>query len=230
MQIAMMAVMALSLLTAVIVVVIMSIRLFCRTMSVSRYAGKAALGFSREDTFDIPLRFGYFSIFSCGHSPHVFNVVYGRIDDRTLYSFDYCYEVGHGTRRLARHYRVIVLDAENLKSDLLMWSDLDVEAAPLSVRQVRGRYGNWSYTGSEKLAALLWRVFGEDRDYGISVEMANGWMLFCVPFALSGGLGQTDLIEKCRETTERICKLWGEEDMPERQVDQNNRLEKAPPS
>ena len=210
-----MVVLALSFFTAIIVVIVMSVRLFYRTLSIARYADKAGLSFSREDGFEIPLKFGFFVFFSCGHSPRVSNIVYGRMNGSSIYAHDFCYEVGHGTRRLTRYYRVVIIDVPEVSSDLLMWNDIDAAAAPMSIRQISGRYGNWSYAGRRELAECLWHEFSEIADCGVSFEITGGHLLLCVPFAHGKEIQHSELVDRCWNVAQKIRKVGEQCDIEE---------------
>lgn len=188
----------------VLIVVLMARRHYSRTSDILSYAKEVELDFCREDEIDLSLKYGFLSFFTCGHSPRISNVVQGIIRNYKSCIFDYCYEVGHGTRRLARRYRVVIFEEIDCDTELLMWSDYDFEAAPLSVRQFFGRFGDWSYTGDSDAAEKIWCKFDDVADLGISFEISSRSISFYLPFVSDDRLALSDFVERCVEVVEEL--------------------------
>ena len=60
-----------------------------------------------HDRLSLLDRLGGLYLMQLGHAARVFNVLYGRRDDRRVIAFDYCYETGAGTE-LVTHRRSVV--------------------------------------------------------------------------------------------------------------------------
>jgi hypothetical protein len=133
--------------------------------------------FSREDPFDIPQRYRDFVLISCGHSPRAFNVMYGQVESWTLRSFDFRYEVGHGTRRMSRLYSVVAIDTQLKLPDVMMWNDGDSDNAPLEIRQVDGHIGRWSFAGDAKFAEQLCDFAHNENFENLSLQTYNNTLL-----------------------------------------------------
>jgi len=152
-----------------------------RTRMLARKAHELDLRFSDQDPFDVPRRYADFAIVGCGHSPRAHNVTYGRLDGLVVRAFDFRYEIGHGTRRAARHYNVVVMEADAALPSILMWNDADVEYAPIALRQGQGRVACWRVLGAESLAAQLGYACNAQADYGISMQTIDRALMLCVP-------------------------------------------------
>lgn len=169
------------LLAAVVSVVVMGIRQRRRCQRLSQQAHGSGLRFAAEDPFDVPLRYRHFALIDAGHSPRAHNVTYGRLHGLPVRAFDFRYEVGHGTRRLTRHYAVVVVETEQSLPAVLLWNREDLEAAPLTVRHCRHCLGPWVCDCiTEPIAKLAAGVssFGEA---GGSIQTRNGTVLLCGP-------------------------------------------------
>jgi len=166
-----------ALIAAVISFVVMGVFHEKRTRKISAMAFARSARFSREDPFDIPQRYRDFVLISCGHSPRAFNVTYGQVDFWTLRSFDFRYEVGHGTRRLSRLYSVVVIDTHLKLPDVMMWNDSDSDNAPLEIMQIDGHIGRWSFAGDAKFAAKLCDFAQKDGFENLSLQIYNNTLL-----------------------------------------------------
>lgn len=171
------AILIVALIAAVIFFVMMGISHEKRTRKLSAMAFVRSARFSREDPFDIPQRYRDFVLISCGHSPRAFNVTYGQVDRWTLRSFDFRYEVGHGTRRMSRLYSVVVIDTQMQLPNVMMWNDSDSDNAPLEIRQVDGHIGRWSYAGDAEFAAELCNFAQKDGFENLSLQIYNDTLL-----------------------------------------------------
>jgi hypothetical protein len=113
------------LVAAVISFVVMGLAKVRRSRSLARAAHQRGNRFFRDDPFDVPRRYAKFALISSGHSPCAHNVTDGRLGGRSARAFDFRCELGHGTRRITRHYSVLVVGAAECPHRLLMWSDAD---------------------------------------------------------------------------------------------------------
>lgn len=135
--------------------------------------------FSADDPFDVPRRYADFALICGGHSPKADNVIYGRLGGRRVRAFDFRYEVGHGTRRMTRHYAVVVVEVERDLPRVLMWNDDDAESSPLPTRSADGHIACWSYRGDPEAAVALKNALGDLMSEGASVQTCGtGLMLF----------------------------------------------------
>jgi hypothetical protein len=125
-----------------------------------------------------------FGLIRSGHSPRAYNVLYGRCDGIPVRLFDFRYEIGHGTRRLARHYAVVVAEASVESRNVVLWHQSDAEGAPLETRQVDGYVENWSYRGDDGSARALAQACQDLTGLGLSVESHEQAVLFCRPVSL----------------------------------------------
>ena len=172
-----MLILVVALIAAVISFLVMGILHEKRTRKISAMAFACSFRFSREDPFDIPQRYRDFVLISCGHSPRAFNVTYGQVDSWTLRSFDFRYEVGHGTRRMSRLYSVVVIDTQLKLPDVMMWNYSDSDNAPLEIMQVDGHIGRWSFTGNAKFTGQLCDFAQKEGFENISLQICNNTLL-----------------------------------------------------
>jgi len=131
-----------------------------RTRRLARLAHEQGRRFFRDDPYAVACRYAGFAMISCGHSPRAHNVTDGRLEGRPIRAFDFRCELGHGTRRVTRHFRVAAADLPAPPGDLLMWHDSDSEFAPLAARDSEGRLGAWNYRGRTDLAAAVAGALG----------------------------------------------------------------------
>ena len=113
----------------------------------ARAAHEAGLLFSGEDPFDVSRRYADSALLGAGHAGRATNVTYGRVGGLPVRAFDFRYEIGHGTRRQARHYAVVAVEALGPVAPLLLWRWRDADLAPLAVRQATQRLGEWDARG-----------------------------------------------------------------------------------
>lgn len=167
------------LLIAVISFAVMALMQVRRTRLAKRDAQKLNMRFSPEDPFDIPHRYGDSVLVTSGHSPWATNVTYGRVAGRRVRAFDFRYEVGHGTRRMTRHYAVVVIETDYQLPHLLMWHDADAQFSPVQVRTSDGHIGYWEYCGDSELAETLSDVCKTTGSEVISLQTCGkGLMVF----------------------------------------------------
>ena len=166
--------------TACVSFAVMGLMQSRRTRRLRREAHELGLRFSVDDPFDVLRRYADFALIGCGHSARAGDVTYGRLGARVVRAFNFRYEVGHGTGRTARHYNVVIIEAEESSARLLMWNDNDSGAAPLQARAPDGHVGRWSYRGNAQLAAALAEIGAETDDRKAESYQANetGLMVF----------------------------------------------------
>jgi len=152
-----------------------------RTRRIARKAHEMGMRFSSDDPFDMPRRYAGFALMGSGHSPKAGNVTYGRLDGQPVRAFDFRYEVGHGTRRLTRHYSVIVSETDTPTPPVLMWHEQDAECAPLAVRSSDRQTACWRYVGSEAIASALAEACMPLAEDGLSLQIFGTAVMFCVP-------------------------------------------------
>ncbi|MFP3937207.1 MAG: hypothetical protein ACLFVW_02615 [Phycisphaerae bacterium] len=166
---------------AVVSVVVMGIRQRRRRLRLSQQAHGSGMRFAAEDPFDVPLRYRHFALIDAGHSPRAHNVTYGRLHGLPVRAFDFRYEVGHGTRRLTRHYAVVVVETGRSLPPVLLWNREDLEAAPLAVRHCRRCLGPWVCGDVTEPARKLAAAAASYGEAGGSVQTRNQALLLCGP-------------------------------------------------
>lgn len=193
MQIAFVAILIVALLLALISFTIMGLKHLAHMKALARYAHQRGIHFSREDPFDVPIRYGQFAIISCGHSPRAYNVMYGQLGRWAGRAFTFRYEVGHGTRRTTRHYGIVVLEINPSDgSDLpgvLMWNNGDDQQAPLEVRYGEGDVLCWRFVGNADLAEVLAQSAPALGKKGLNMQIRGNLLMLAMP---AFGPGQWD--------------------------------------
>ncbi len=152
-----------------------------RRRKLAGLAHQLEMKFAPEDPFDIPRRYMDFGLIRSGHSPRAYNILYARREGLVVRLFDYRYEIGHGTRRLTRHYVVLVVESNAWQPNVVLWHQADAEGAPLETRQVDGHVGQWSYRGADARACELAQACQELSDLNVSIETHDNAVLFCRP-------------------------------------------------
>ena len=132
-----------------------------RAGRLARKAHEHRMNFAKSDPFDIPLRYRNLALVAAGHSGHANNVTYGRLQGWPVRGCDFRYESAHGTRRLTRHYSLVLMETDLELPPLLMWHEQDLDAAPVSLRQSTLQQGAWVCVGDGALARRLAQAFGE---------------------------------------------------------------------
>jgi hypothetical protein len=171
------------LLAAVVSFVVMGLRQRRRRRRLARDAHAAGLRFAAEDPFDVPRRYRRFALVEAGHGPQAHNVTYGRVHGLPIRAFDFRYEVGHGTRRLTRHYGVVVAETGLRLPSTLLWNRQDLEAAPLVARRCRRPLGPWTCAGQDELVAKLASAAAGFGEKGGSIQTEEGTVMLCAPAA-----------------------------------------------
>lgn len=196
MQIAFVVILMMTLLAASISFTVMGLRHWAHTKSLARHAHKRGILFSREDPFDIPIRFGEFAIISCGHSPRAYNVMHGQLGRWGVRAFTFRYEVGHGTRRTARHYGIVVVEMNCELSDVLMWNTSVDDQVPLEVRNSNGQVLCWSFVGSKKMADVVSSSALGLGEKGLSIQIRENYLMLAMPDFGSGQWDYTSWIDE----------------------------------
>ncbi len=166
---------------AVVYFVAMALVQLHRTRALAAEASRRQMHFDAGDPFDIPRRYSNFALMSSGHSPQAANVTYGHIDSRPVRGFDFRYEVAHGTRRMTRHYGVIVAELKTPLGALIMWNDQDIQTAPLALQQADGRTGRWIYKGENELPHVAADCFASLADQGLGLEIHGSTLMAFMP-------------------------------------------------
>lgn len=192
---------------AIVSIAVMGLCRRRRTKALARKAGEMGMRFSADDPFDVPRRYGNFTVISSGHSPCASNVTYGRLNRRVVRAFDFRYELGHGTRRTTRHYGVIVLETEIHLPEVLMWNERDAESIPLCAIQPDGRIGCWSYCGSEELASVLLVTAGPLAADAAGMQISRMVLMVHVP-AGAGGKDYTSYLDSVAAMVEMLCETF----------------------
>ena len=152
-----------------------------RLMALARTAHEMGMRFSPDDPFDMTRHYSEFVLASAGHSGRAENVIFGRYEGWILRTFDYYFEVGHGTRRLSRRYSVIATDTDLDLPDLLMWSADDTDHVPLAVGDPVGRAGQWMVISGMKFAPTMAEAFGNYSDKPVDLQINNRSVMICSP-------------------------------------------------
>lgn len=180
-----------------------------RSRRLSRWSHEQGLRFSREDPFDVAVRYAGFALFDGGHSARAENVTYGRLDSMPLRIFDLRFEVGHGTRRVVRRYDVAVVETPDPLPGLLLWDERDLEAAPLAAQVCDGQVGGWRYGGPAAAARAAAGAL-DAPDAPVHVQTLDGKIAAARPLAPRGGhAGQTERLR-------RLVAALGAPDEPNR--------------
>jgi hypothetical protein len=179
-QTALSALLVLVLVAAVISFAVMGLWHSRRARRTARLAAEMGLRFDQSDPFDVPGRYAAFALISGGHSPCVGNVVHGRLSGRQVRAFDFRYEIGHGTRRVGRHYGVVVMQAPGAP-EMLAWHQDDLDLAPLAARQARTRVAQWVCGGDMAASQRLTEGAGVLGELHASLQTIGELAMVCVP-------------------------------------------------
>ncbi|MBI5723525.1 MAG: hypothetical protein HZA50_06170 [Planctomycetes bacterium] len=182
-----------SLATAVVSFVVLGLRRWRRTAGLAARAQSMGLRFSPDDPFDVPRRYRQFPVICSGHSPLAENVSYGRVDGWPVRAMQFHHENGHGTRRLTKHYSIIIFELGFPLPAATLWNDRDLADAPLEVRPASGRLDCWAYGGDAEFARLFTRLAGNLGKDGFSVQTLGQSIFFSVVEKRTGGF-YTDYI------------------------------------
>ncbi|MBS3735107.1 MAG: hypothetical protein KGY99_09305 [Phycisphaerae bacterium] len=128
----------------------------------------------------MPRRYGRMALLSSGHSPRARDVTHGHVAGRGVRAFDFRCEAGHATRRVTRHYSVLV--AEGVEAPrVLMWHVEDLALAPLAAREGRTVAAPWRCVGEPSAAEQLAHAAGALGERPVSMEVRDGKLLLCAP-------------------------------------------------
>lgn len=169
------------LMASVVSFVVMGWRQWRRTGFLARKAHEMKLHFSAVDLFDVPRKYGDFTLVSNGHGQRACNVTHGYICSCPVRAFDLRYEVGHATRRMTRHYAVIAVQTRKNLGDLVMWHVDDAQSPPLAISFTVETVGKWICRGDIGLARAVVGVSEPLSDRCASVEVRGDTMMFCLP-------------------------------------------------
>jgi hypothetical protein len=204
-----MAILVLALLAAGISFLAMGMVQWYRARELAGFSHERSLRFSRDDPFELPVRFGQFALLACGHSPSASNVAYGQCGAWSVKAFDFRYEVGHGTRRMGRYYSVVLIDTSLFLPEVLMWNTADADNAPLGVRQNDGQTGCWVYTGNGVLAEILKDAAGSLGQRGLSLQAHGCVLLLALPTGRRKHLRYNDWLDEGLEIADRLERSEG---------------------
>lgn len=160
-------------------------------MNLARRAMDLGLRFSVEDPFDVVCRYADFALIRSGHSPNAHNFTYGQLEGWPVRTFDFRYEVGHGTRRTMRRYSVILLQTRLPLASVLIWQEAPArmgrqwvldgpDFAPIAVKDVDGQIGPWKYVGDGQLGARLAEVYREVAQAGTCIQVQGSTILIAL--------------------------------------------------
>ena len=167
-------------------------------------AQSLGLEFSATDPFAIAQLFSDFTLVGAGHGARAVNVAHGRLDDRRVRAFTLVYEVGHGLRRAARSYSVVVAEIEPGLERGLIWQRRALAQAPLQVGSDGHVVGDWFCTGSEAAAERLAEACGAFGELPVSAEVAREWLMVFTP-ADPDEHAYAKLLELLPSACRRLC-------------------------
>jgi len=169
------------LLASVFSFVVMGLRRRRRINALARKAHEMRMRFSPADPFDLAHRYGALDLISSGHSARADNVTHGRLEGWPVRAFDFSYELGHGTRRLTRHYGVVVAETDLHLPPILLWHEKDLQAAPMAARRCDQRLACWACAGQESVASVLADACWPLADRLASMQCHNSTVMVCIP-------------------------------------------------
>ena len=168
-------------LAAVVWFAVLGIRQARRAKALARCANEMGMLFSMEDCFSLPRRYADFLLMSGGHSGRACHVAHGRGGGFPVKVFDFHYELGHGTKRLAERRRIVSLETNRLLPQLLMWDPRQVVLAPLTIQVSDGRVGEWLFRGRADLASAVTEVWADTPMEGACLESRGTTLLLSAP-------------------------------------------------
>jgi len=174
------------LLVAVLVIamlsfVVMGVRQRQRRYALRKAAVEMGLAFSSADAEALPLKYDNLAMVGIGHSRRAENIASGSIGHWRVRIFDFRFEVGHGVRRLTRHYCVSLTDLPEHNGDVLMWHSRDIDHAPLRLKASGQTAGQWIYLGDEAAAHRLAHACASLADSETSMELSANVLMVCCP-------------------------------------------------
>jgi len=161
--------------------VVLGMRQARRAKALARRANETGMLFSAEDCFGLPSRYADFLLISGGHSGRACHVAHGRVGGLPVKVFDFHYELGHGTRRLAARCRIVSLETDRSLPPLLMWDPRQAVLAPLTVQLSDGRIGELLFRGRADLAAAVTDVWAGTPMAGACIESRGATLLLSAP-------------------------------------------------
>jgi hypothetical protein len=196
---AMMAILVVALVATVLYIVAMGIRQRRQARTLARLTAELSLRFSRDDPLELPEALSEFSLVAGGHSARASHVAYGRLDEMDVAAFNFRYEVGHGTRRLTRHYSMFLARVGHDLPPVVMWNTRDPDVTPVDMHRVDQHVAGWACTGSRILADIVKDTAGELAGKGLSVEVRHRQMLLALPGRQSAWWNYTTWLQPARE-------------------------------
>jgi len=152
-----------------------------RANRLARQAHHRRMSFAGADPFDIPVRYRNLALVCSGHSAHAHNITHGRLAGWPVRACDLRFECGHGTRRLTRHYSVVLAETDIDLPPLLMWHEHDQDNTPMAVRRSERQQGPWSCLGDERLGQLLTSPWAGDPPRPVSLQILGHVLMLCCP-------------------------------------------------
>jgi len=172
---------------AVVTFVVMGLAKVRRTRRLAGSAHRRGRRFFRDDPYDVPRRYAGFALISSGHSPCANNVTDDRQAGRAVRAFDFRCEIGHGTRRMTRHYNIMTADCPEAEGPVLMWPDGGADVPPLAARDPDGRVAGWSFRGSRRLADALAGAWPGSPGTEPCIEVRDAVLMVAAPAGRSAG-------------------------------------------
>lgn len=152
-----------------------------RRRRLAHLAQRLGLEFSATDPFAIAQLHSDFTLVTAGHGARALNVAHGSLDNWRVRAFTFIYEVGHGLRRAARSYSVVVAEIDPGLDRALVWHRQALAQAPLQAGVDGHVVAEWFCTGSEATAERLAEACGAFGDLPVSAEVAREWLMLFVP-------------------------------------------------
>jgi len=151
-----------------------------RTRALTGRAHRGGMRFAVDDPFDLPRRYARFALPTCGHSPRARNITYGWLRGLPVRMFDFCCELGHGTRRVTRRCLVATVETDFDLPRLSLWHDEDAELMPLDIQPPDGHIHQWSFCGPRGPAAALAAALGAAHK-AVSVQSDGRTLMISLP-------------------------------------------------
>lgn len=154
-----------------------------RERMLAAQAAEMGLKFSREDPFELPMKYAAFSLMNCGHGQNAYNVAHGRAGSLDVQAFDFSYEAGHGFERSTRRYGIIVFAVQS-DENVAMWPQHIPGNMPFITGDVTGTVGPWCYCGSQRLAENIHAADSNEglEKAGACVELKDNVMMISIPY------------------------------------------------
>jgi len=199
----MQAIFASILVVAIIVFLVMALRQVRRSRLLARLAHTEKMRFASEDPFNTPATCGELEIMQSGHNPRACNVIHGYRNGVDLRGFDYCYEIGHGPRRMTKSFYVVLVHLTfSFDEAVMLWNSADSGKVP-DMLPGPGRVGQWYYRGPQRSAESLAKLYEPVAKGPARVEARGDWLML----ALRSRLRARDVISLIDKTVTLTKKL-----------------------